>query len=309
MPSSSRAVRHAWIVAATLAATPLAADQTPRFGASADLVVVDVLVTRDGRAVTDLTAADFEVRDSGVAQQVTLAAVSSLPVNLLLVLDTSASVRGEPLEHLKAGAKAATAGLRPTDEAAIMTFSHAVTLATAWTADRSRIADAVDAVTAQGSTALADAAFAALALRARANARRLVVFFTDGDDTSSWLAASDLVGVARRTDAVVYGVTLPSVFTSAGQTAPVADWLLSQPSLYRNLLLPVLADETGGESLRLADGAALAKTFADIVARFNARYVLTYTPAGVTGTGWRPLDVKVRGEGLTVTARRGYVRQ
>ena len=64
------------------------AQQTPpRFAASTDTVVVDVLVTRDGKPVEGLTAADFVVRDAGTPQKLDMVAVEALPVNLLLALD------------------------------------------------------------------------------------------------------------------------------------------------------------------------------------------------------------------------------
>jgi VWFA-related protein len=297
-----------WLAAVLVGVGATVAAQTPRFATGTDVVVVDVLVQKDGKAVEGLAAPDFELRDSGVPQQVMLAAVSSLPVHLLLVLDTSASVRGAALDHLKAAARAAIGTLRPTDEAALLTFSHAVRLGAAWTADRARLTQAIDAATAEGSTSLADAAFAALALRGKPGVRRLVLFFTDGDDTASWTQPTDVLAVARRSDAVVYGVTLPTAAVTISPGTPLEPLLAAQPSLYRNLLLPMMARDTGGEAIAAASTATLATTFTDIVSRFNHRYVLTYTPAGVTATGWRPLEVSVRGEGMAVTARRGYVR-
>jgi VWFA-related protein len=282
------------------------AQQSPTFTAGTDVVVVDVLVSRNGAPVAGLTADDFTVRDGGVPQKIALLSVESTPVRLLLALDSSASVRGPALDLLKQAAKAAVGSLRPADEAAVFSFAHNLTQPSAWTANRAQIAQAIDGVTARGSTALADAAFGAIGVPPRAGTRTLVLIFTDGSDTASWLSPAQVLQAARRAEAVVYGVTI------GGGDAPapldqLEKWTASEPSLYRGALLPLLARQSGGEMMRAPDMQTLAETFVTIVSRFNQRYMLAYSPAGGAAPGWHPLEVEVRGGG-EITARRGYFR-
>jgi len=61
--------------------------QQPVFRASTDLVAIDVLVQRRGNPVTNLTAADFELLDNGVRQQVTLEGTDAVPVDVTMVFD------------------------------------------------------------------------------------------------------------------------------------------------------------------------------------------------------------------------------
>ncbi len=285
-----------------------AQQQPPRFAAGTAVVSIDVLVTRDGKPVTDLTVADFEVRDSGAAQPVQLAGLESIPVSLLLALDTSASVRGPALDQLKDAAKAAVSSLRAGDQAALLTFSQNVALRAAWTDDKKRLLTAIDAATAQGSTSLTDAAFAAITLPPSRLSRTLALIFTDGDDSSSWLNAATVVDAARRTDAVVYGVTLSAVPSTGITLDERRARLFEDPGLYRSSLLPLLSYETGGESFARADTKDLRAAFLDVMARFNQRYVLTYAPPHAAGSGWHPVDVRMKDPGLTVTARRGYTQ-
>lgn len=312
------------IVATGAAASlTLGAQQAPLTAARVAAVRIDVQVSRNGRPVEGLTAADFSVRDSGVSQTLELIPADRLPVNLLLALDTSASVRGPALDQLKEAARGAVGALRPADQAAVLTFSHNITLHADWTSNRDQLDKAIAGVVAQGSTALADAAFVSLAYRTKPDARTLVVFFSDGDDTASWLSAADLVPTARRSDAVVCGVTLTvpgntgDVLTgmmaagrdgaSAEARARIERWFTDEPSLYRGALLPRLALETGGDVVQAADMAKLRAAFVDIISRFHQRYVVSYTPTGVAGSGWHPLEISVTGGG-DVTARRGYSR-
>ena len=71
-----------------------------------DGVRVDVLVSDGKRSVRGLTAADFELRDRGVVQTIDSVSFEDVPLSVMLVLDTSSSVRGIPLTHLKQAASA-----------------------------------------------------------------------------------------------------------------------------------------------------------------------------------------------------------
>jgi hypothetical protein len=57
-----------------------------------------------------------------------------------------------------------------------------------------------------------------------------------------------------------------------------------------------------------ADGDQdLRPAFREILDEFRSRYVLSYTPTGVSSTGWHRLDVKLKGKKGKITARRGYL--
>ena len=294
----------------TVAAILLLTDsgKAQQFRASADAVVVDVLVTKGDRPQAGLKADAFTLMDSGVRQTISLSMRQSVPVHLQLVLDSSASVAGAPLDRLKEAARAAIGSLRSTDQASLVTFSHNVARGTARTSDRQALSNALDEVTAHGTTSLVDAVFAALAQTPDPNMRTVVLLFTDGDDTASWLSPKDLVDMAQRTDAVIYSVNLPTIRTGKVAVESLTDWIVAEPHLYRTGLLEVLSHETGGEAFHASNTTGLREIFVNVVSRFNARYVLSYTPTGVPASGWHPLSVTVKDKGLTVTARRGYAR-
>src|SRR5688500_19841367 len=88
------------------------AQAPPRFPTGVEAIRVDVLVTDDGRPVAGLGPGDFEVRDNGVVQDVAFVRSEKLPVNLILALDASASVSGEPLDRLRSAGRALLARLQ-----------------------------------------------------------------------------------------------------------------------------------------------------------------------------------------------------
>src|SRR5436190_18221014 len=151
------------LAGALVLATLLTSGQT--FRSAAEGVHVDALVLDGSRPVAGLSARDFEVRDSGVVQQIESVAFEDVPLNVIFALDASESVAGEPLEHLKQAALAAIELLRPADQAAVLTFDDYVALRADWTTDRTKLSNAVNAAKSGGATALYDASYAALTLR------------------------------------------------------------------------------------------------------------------------------------------------
>ena len=278
-------------------------EPTARFRSSADAVRVDVQVRQGNRPIGGLTAADFELRDSGVAQQIEAVSIEDVPITLLLALDTSSSVKGPMLGQLKGAARAAVTALRPDDQAALLTFSQRIRRPAGITRDRAVLIDAIDRMQAEGSTAMRDAIFAATTLREHAQGRVVLLVFTDGIDTMSWLDPRLVTDAALRSDMVIY----------AASTGPKASddersWYRDEPMLFPIAFLEDLTERTGGELLQVDRRTDLAKTFAKIVADFKSRYLLTYAPRNVPGSGWHPIQVKLKNRRGDITARRGYWR-
>jgi VWFA-related protein len=283
------------------------------FRSGVDAVRVDVLVTAGNRPVTGLAARDFELRDNGVMQQIDAVALDDVPVTLMLVLDVSESVRGEPLEHLRAAIGAAGDLLSPRDRLSLLTFSHRLHMARTPTADPGLVASATQAVDAAGATALYDATLAALVTRYRIDSRAVLLVFSDGADTSSWLDPRAVMTAAQRSDVVIYGVTLrrrteQRDAREARQNRLERNWFREAPSSFGRQFLTLLAEGTGGSVLVAEQSDQLRDVFRRVVREFKSRYILSYTPRGVEPGGWHAIDVDVKGRRAEVTARRGYLR-
>lgn len=285
-----------------------------RFRSTADAVRVDVLVTNKGRPLAGLQASDFELRDTGVTQAIEAVSIEDVPVTLFLALDTSSSVEGLMLQQLKAAAKAALAALRPDDHAALITFSDRVSRPAAPTLDRASLSAAIEGMRSDGPTALRDAVFAATALRERAPGRVVLLLFTDGIDTISWLPPTPVLEAAVRSDMVIYVVSTshelydPNPSRAARLASSAARLFLQEPEPFPHGFVVELTDRTGGSVMFVQQNAQIATAFAGIVAEFKSRYLLTYSPRGVPPGGWHPIEVKLKNRRGDVTARRGYWR-
>jgi VWFA-related protein len=259
--------------------------------------------------VAGLTKDHFAIDDNGVAQRLDVIELKDTPVSVLFALDTSASVEGDKLARLTAAAAAAVASLGPQDRAAVLTFSQRPRLVMPFSQPGSTLA-ALSSFSGAGGTALYDAMFSAIRLPSTIAGRTLIIAFSDGYDSASWLDPRDVVATARRSDLVLHAVTLqPDVRTADDLLRINAGRLLFQeePHLMAANFLTELTDATGG-ALVHAESNNLRETFIQLVNEFRNRYVLTFVPTGVPTTGWHTLNVKVRGSGLRVQSRKGYLR-
>lgn len=158
----------------------------------------------------NLGAADFEVRDNGVVQQIDQVSFDEAPLDVMLVLDTSRSVAGERLHHLREASHAFLDGMASSDRAGLLIVNESVALGSDLTTDRRRVHAIINRVEGHGGTSVRDAMHAALLWPTRDEARPMILVFTDGMDTTSWLAPDEAADTARDSDAVVYGVRVGS---------------------------------------------------------------------------------------------------
>jgi VWFA-related protein len=277
----------------------------PRFRSGVSVVEVDVSVTRGNVPVTGLIAENFTVSDNGVAQQITSVTLDRLPLNVLLVLDTSTSLAGEKLAHLTDAARQLVRSLRPGDRVALVTFSQAVAVPVPVTGDLTRIDRALSDITPEGATAINDALHVALQLRPLDRGRSLVLVFSDGQDNSSWIESAALADEVRRTGVVLHAVELRDVASvPPPQTDPRR--IAMGVATGRPSILGPLAAASGGRVWSARSSKDLRDLFTRALEEMRARYLLTFTPSGVTPEGWHELKVALRNARGDVTARPAY---
>jgi VWFA-related protein len=285
-----RQIPGAFAAHALLLVAGLAAAQVPTFKGGTERVRVDVLVTDEGEPVMGLRARDFRVLDNGVAQKAELLEAGG-PIKVLLVLDTSSSVRGVRFEQLVAASGKLLDNLKPADQVGLLTFSERLDQLVPVTTEQDRVRAMLSRVTPGRRTALFDAVFAGLSLGAGDSGRWLVLVFSDGRDTASWLSARNVLEAARRSSLVVCGVTVGEGGRDESR------WFIES-----------IADATGGRVARATSDDELSGLFVGVLNEFRSRYVLTYVPEGVKrGDGWHALEVKLPRARGHVTARRGYI--
>ena len=279
-------MKYAVIAIACLLTSSAVAFQQPVFSSRVEAVRLEVLVTKDGKLIEGLTSADFEVRDNGVVQDITLIGAEELPLNVVMAFDVSESVRGERLRDLQNAGRAVLDALDIDDGAALVTFGVGVKVPELISTNRATVRQALDSAEGGGPTALIDGCFSALMLGSVQTGRSLALVFSDGVDTASWLTADAVLSSARRANVVTYAV--------------VPDRQDRQP------FLRDLATATGGDVLIVKATTDVKATFLRVLNEHRQRYLLSYVPAKVAKQGWHRIDVRVKRSGASVRTRPGY---
>jgi len=272
-----------------LPASPTVAAQQAKFSVEAAEVRIDVLVTEKGKPAAGLSAADFEVFDNDVRQEIRYATLQKqTPVSATLVFDMSRSVAGPLLNNLSEAARAFLEDLKKEDQAALITFNNAVVLGSPPTHDIAGIKQVLNKTKPFGNSSLFDGTYAGLVLAEASPNPPMIVIFSDGRDTFSWLSADAVLATAKRNGAVVYAVSTARL--------PIKTFLRDLSSI------------TGGSLFEIESTRDLPSVFLSILNEFRQRYLLTYTPQGVIESGWHKLEVRVKSRSANVRARQGYMR-
>jgi VWFA-related protein len=152
--------------------------------------------------------------------------------------------------------------------------------------DLGPIHEALERVVGAGDTSLVDGTYAGLTVGESDAGRALLIVFSDGVDTQSWLSPAAVLETAKRSDVVVYAVSVGRLKTD---------------------FLRDLTSFSGGRLFEMDRTANLSATFVGILEEFRHRYLVSYTPRGVAKDGWHRLDVRIRNKRATIKARPGYL--
>jgi VWFA-related protein len=329
--------------AALIAAMAHVAARQATFRSAVDVVSVPVSVTEKNKPVANLAAADFELLDNGVRQEISLSAIDLLPTDVTLVIDTSGSVSGKALERIKRDAQEMAGLLQPNDRVRVVSFARDATdlfglIAGGATLD-------VSAMRTGGTTSLYDTLVTVLAAYPTTDRPHMVFVLSDGRDNSSFVSASHVVDVAKASSAVLCVALVQSsnplvregsleavdpmseqstvlMRGAAAAAPPPGVHVMGHSDIGATIAitrtagpyaggpnvaaLRDAATATGGLVYTDATRTPIPQLFRRILDDFRASYVLTYSPAGVDRAGTHALTVRMKNKAYTIRARRTY---
>ena len=244
-------------------------------------------------AYLDLSREDLVVFEDGVEQKVETFQEATSPVSMVLVLDSSGSMK-RASEQVVAAAATFVEALRPEDSLGLLTFADKVDVAHAITTNRQNTVQTLSEYKAEGGTALYDALCDSLLMLKGLKGRRAVVILTDGRDEDnpgtgpgsvrSWESALRLL---QDQDVTMFPVGLgPRIDAQR---------------------LQLLATLSGGEAYFPQDVAELAAEFARVTENLRHRFVVGYTSSNPVRDGkWRSVEIRTKSPGIRVSGRKGY---
>jgi VWFA-related protein len=175
-------------------------------------------------------------------------------------------------------------------------FNDKIQLSGTFTNDRDDLVAALDELQFGNPTRLNDAIITSLDVLQGVEGRRVILLFTDGEDTASKARFRDALERARDEEVMVYSIGLESEIFNGVRTQR------TRPS--RDLRR--IADETGGGYFEMDDAANLAPTFTRVAQELRSQYLLGFAPAALDGKVHK-LEVRVTKPGMTARARRSYL--
>lgn len=253
------------VCAIALLAGPLVWAQQPDqpvFRSSVRTVpIYATVIDSGGRLVPDLEQADFTVMDNGRPADIALFSNESQPFTAVVMLDTSASMTAN-LKLLNRAAEQFLLRLLPVDKAQVGAFNDKIQLSGEFTNDRDALIGALNDLYFGNPTRLNDAIATSLDALQGIDGRRVILVFTDGEDTSSRIGFKTVQERARDEEVMVYSIGLESEYFNGMRV------VRSRPS--RDLRK--IADETGGGYFELQKTADLAPTFTRVAQELRSQY-------------------------------------
>src|SRR3954470_8767300 len=231
----------AWKIAAAAALTAsislsLAAQQQPTFKAGTQVVSIFATVTdTQKRLVSGLAQDDFNVFDNEKPQPVVYFDNSIRPINVVVMLDTSGSMT-LTIDLLKLAAEQFLLRLLPEDKGRVGAFNDKIQFNARWSNDRDQMITDAKNLDFGNGTRLWDAAAASLDELKTIDGRKVILLFTDGDDTESRVRLGTVLDRARADEVMIYAIGLESVYFNGQQK------VRTKPDSG----LRKISDETGG---------------------------------------------------------------
>lgn len=288
------------LAAATVGAIAQQPQQTPTpifRGGSKPVVSIFATVTdAQNRLVPNLEKEDFEVYDNDKLQTIAVFDNQVQPITVVVMLDTSGSMTSS-IELLKRASEQFILRLLPADKAAVGAFNDKIEMSADFTGNRDALIGHVKDLDYGNGTRLYDAVDESINAFKGVDGRKVVLVFTDGDDTSSRVGRNSVLDKAREAEVMIYAIGLESEMLDANgrmsRTRPDSG-------------LRRLAEETGGGYFELKKTADLGPTFTRVAQELHSQYALGFEATQLDSKVHK-LTLKMKQPGMLGRGRKSYV--
>jgi Ca-activated chloride channel homolog len=278
-----------------LAGAAVLAQQATFKSGTSIVAVLSTVTDGQGRLIPNLEQEEFTILDNGKPQEITFFQNETQPFTVVVMLDFSASMTAN-LDLLKAATEQFILRMLPDDKGQVGAFSDKIEFSGTFTSDRDDLIGALKDLQFGNPTRLYDAIDASIDMLEKVPGRKIVVVFTDGDDTASRRSMGDVLQKAQLKETMIYAIGLESEFFNGVR--------LQRTRPDRGLRK--LADQTGGGYFELKKTDDLAPTFTRVAQELHSMYALGFTPTVFDGKEHK-LEVRVKTAGAAVRGRKSYV--
>ena len=269
-----------------------AAQQGPTFRSGTRIIPMPTMVTdADGRFVPDLEKEDFTILDNGKVQEIVLFENTVQPFTVVVMLDFSFSMTAH-LDLLKAATEEFVLRMLPADKGQVGAFSDKIQFSGTFTNDRDNLIASLADLQFGNPTRLYDAIDASLEMLEGIEGRKVVLVFTDGEDTASKANQGHVRARAQRDDVMIYAIGLKARMLNQ----------VSNPDRG----LKRLAEATGGGYFELKETDELGPTFTRVAQELHSLYAIGFSPQTLDGKEHK-LQVRMRDSSHRARSRTTYI--
>jgi VWFA-related protein len=266
-----------------------AAQQKPIRTATHTVEIYATVTDRQGRLIPDLKVTDFDVRDEGKAQPITVFEAGIQAITSVVLIDESPSV-SQSSARITGGVAAFSKQLLPADRATLGYFSHIVRIEKTRSQNLTALLERFPPGRPRfpAGTAMWDALDAGAAVLESEPGRRVVLILTDAEDNCSRVEPEAVRDRFGREGTMVYAI---GVYRDGG--LPFGE-------------LRTLTRDSGGYYFELKPSDDLSATFARVADELHRQYVIGFVAPKLDGKS-HDISVRVNRSGTNVRARRMYV--
>lgn len=205
----------------------------------------DLKIIENGREIKD-----FKIEQIGQTSEM---------VGVVLVVDTSGSMKGDPLINAKTAAYSFIERMREIDKTALIGFADTSTIFSSFTSDKKRLVSAVEELNAGGETALFDGIIRGLEQfnSFKELKHKYLIVLSDGADTVSVNNVNTVIQKAKQQDVVIYSIGLIS-------------------KEFNPESIETIADSSGGHMLLTSDSEKLKDLYKVLQQEIQSLYKISY---------------------------------
>ncbi len=256
------------------------------------IIAYDSVLDENREPVRDLAKEQFRVQQDGVDVtdfQVANVDAAQDPLAMVVAIDISGSMKGEPLEKAKAAASNFVGRFDSADQVALIKFDDRIELVQDFTTDKNAVIAAIDSLRARNDTALYDVIAQSVERLSTVQGRRAVIVLTDGRDTAS---KKHQVNSA--------------IAAANGANIPVFVVGLNSPQFTPEIMAKI-ASETGGDYLLAPAPDALDALYQKIRGQLQNQYRIDLTSLHEADQAMHTLRIGLDlGGGVEIWAEKTY---
>lgn len=279
--------------------------QRPVFSSGVDLVTVGVSVLDDdGEPVSSLGAADIEIYEDGELQEIRYFAkgvhadADQVPLHVGVLFDASDSM-GEDSRFAKTAAIRFLSAMTSAEDITLVDFDTEIRVGRYSQADFPRLVERLRRRGSGGFTAFYDALGVYLDGAFGQDGRKVLLVYSDGEDSRSDMRFSDVLDLLRASDVTVYAIAFHEHLRPASRVRP-------------RRRLDELTSTTGGRTFFPRRLDELEAIYGEIATELENRYTVGYVSTNPRDDGaWRRREVVLSErvqdhDRLTIRTRDGY---